>query len=175
VKRDEAIFNPRDSRNRALSVDSLFSIQRPLKLCQGRQLVKNTRVAPHGVAPALLRSPAIAVRSDSSRMALKNPSPQPLLSPLGDELRRTHSSRGICHYRDMTTPFAEMLGSYSAIAKLTVVRSCARGRFGRWDDANRPHMTDALRAKILVGIADSLGTGLVRELAEVRDRKLVEC
>ena len=34
--------------------------------------------------------------------------------------------------------------------------------------------TDALRAKILVGIADSLGAGLVRELAEVRDRKLVE-
>ena len=41
-------------------------------------------------------------------------------------------------------------------------------------DASRPHMTDALRAKILVGIADSLGAGLVRELAEVRDRKLVE-
>jgi hypothetical protein len=35
-------------------------------------------------------------------------------------------------------------------------------------------MTDALRAKILVGIPASLGTGLVRELAEVRDRKLVE-
>jgi hypothetical protein len=35
-------------------------------------------------------------------------------------------------------------------------------------------MTDALRARILVGIAASLGTGLVRELAQVRDRKLVE-
>ena len=49
-----------------------------------------------------------------------------------------------------------------------------RGWSRRWDDAKRPHMTDALRAKILVGIADSLGAGLVRELAEVRDRKLVE-
>jgi hypothetical protein len=44
--------------------------------------------------------------------------------------------------------------------KLTVTQ-------GRAEHARRAHMTDALRAKILAGIAASLGTGLVLELAEV--------
>jgi hypothetical protein len=36
-------------------------------------------------------------------------------------------------------------------------------------------MTGALRAKILVGIAAGLATGLVRDLAEVRDVNSSRC
>jgi hypothetical protein len=39
---------------------------------------------------------------------------------------------------------------------------------GRPEHARRAHIADALRAKMLAGIAASLGTGLVLELAEVR-------
>src|SRR6266478_295919 len=66
-KRDEAIFNPHDSRNRAVPVDSLLSIQRPLKLCQGWRLVKNSRAAPRVTAPALPRS---SPQSVSDRIAV---------------------------------------------------------------------------------------------------------
>ena len=45
--------------------------------------------------------------------------------------------------------------------KLTVAQE-------RAEHARRAHITDALRAKMLAGIAASLGTGLVLELAEVR-------
>jgi hypothetical protein len=52
------------------------------------------------------------------------------------------------------------LGSYSAPAKINGgPRACGHTRTA--------HMTDALRAKILAGIAASLGTGLVLEPAEV--------
>src|SRR4029077_13159359 len=51
------------------------------------------------------------------------------------------------------------VGGYSAAAKLTVSQGLR--------NTHASHMTDALRAKILAGIAASLGAGLVLELAEV--------
>jgi hypothetical protein len=65
-------------------------------------------------------------------------------------------SRLVIRLRDLPN----RIGGYSATAKLTVAQ-------GRAEHARPAHMTDALRAKILAGIAASLGTGLALELVEM--------